>query len=225
MVFELGQPRQVDVGALEHHVLARPGIDLARRDRLLHRLEVLLQHPAGRRVHRHGEPRPAGVEVGEHRVVAAPDVLEQENGAALRLLLDLDHRGRHLVAGVHLAGDGDELVRPFGAHALEEGGEILGHVSPLPVRSGGTLANGAWGSQARGGAAAASKFILRLLSAVMPGLVPGIHVGPPPRPSPLVSPCRETWMPGTSPGMTALGETPLRRSDRHAADRGAGAHR
>ena len=149
VVLQLGQAREVDVGALEHHVLARPGIDLARRDRFLHRLEVLLQHPAGRRVHRHGEPRPAGVEVGEHRVVAAPDVLEQENRAALRLLLDLDHRGGHLVAGVHLAGNGDELVGPFGAHAFEKRGEILSHVSPSPVGTGGTLANGAEAHKAR----------------------------------------------------------------------------
>ena len=41
---------------------------------------------------------------------------------------------------------------------------------------------------------------------VMPGLVPGIHVGPQARLSPLTARCRKTWMPGTSPGMTAGGE-------------------
>ncbi len=40
------------------------------------------------------------------------------------------------------------------------------------------------------------------LNAVMPGLVPGIHVGRPARLSPLAPRCRKTWMPGTSPGMT-----------------------
>ena len=37
---------------------------------------------------------------------------------------------------------------------------------------------------------------------VMPGLVPGIHVGPPPCPHSFTSSRRGTWIPGTSPGMT-----------------------
>ena len=45
----------------------------------------------------------------------------------------------------------------------------------------------------------------RFPPAVMPGLVPGIHVGPPARLSPLTARCRKTWMPGTSPGMTTKG--------------------
>ena len=152
VVFELGQPGEIDVGPLEHHVLAGPGIDLARRHGLVHRLEVFPQHLAGRRVHRHRETRPAGVEIGEHGVVAAPHVLEQEDRAAPGLLLDLDHRRRHLVAGVHLAGNGYELVRPLRAHAFEIGGEVLSHVSPSPVGTGGTLANGAGAHKARDGA-------------------------------------------------------------------------
>ena len=48
------------------------------------------------------------------------------------------------------------------------------------------------------------------------GLVPGIHVPPPPRPLPARTAMPQTWMPGTSPGMTvegtATGETPARRN-------------
>ena len=79
------------------------------------------------------------MEVGEDGIFAAPDILEQEDGAALRLLLDLDHRSGHLVAGVHLAGNGYELIRPVGAHAFEKRGEILSHVPPSPVAPGGPL--------------------------------------------------------------------------------------
>ena len=41
---------------------------------------------------------------------------------------------------------------------------------------------------------------------VMPGLVPGIHVGRPPRLSLFTARRRAPWMPGTSPGMTTMGQ-------------------
>ena len=131
MVHDLRQRVEVHLRALQHDLVHGRGSHHARRDRLLHRAQVGLEHRVGRAVERRGQPRAARVDVGQHGEPGALDVLEEQHRALPTLLLELHDQGSDLVRRVDGARDYLELVRLAPLDGVQIAAEILAHGGSL----------------------------------------------------------------------------------------------
>jgi len=127
VVEDLRQRVEIDLVALEDDFLHRPGRHDARRDRLLHRLAISLQHPVGRGADRGGETRAARVEVRDDRELRSLHVFEDQDRAALQLALELHDERGDLVGGVDFLLQDLDVVRLRALDLLEEAPQVLGH--------------------------------------------------------------------------------------------------
>jgi hypothetical protein len=127
VVDDLRQVVEVDALALEDDFVHRAARHDLRDERVFHRAQIRRLGRLGGRVHGGGEAGPAGVEVGEHRELRALDVLEEQDGPALSLALELHDERGDLEARVDGLRDDLEVAGLAPLDEIEIAPEVLRH--------------------------------------------------------------------------------------------------
>ena len=124
---DLGQVVEVDLIALEDHLVHGAARHDLRDERFLHRPQVGRLRRLGRRVHRGGQTRAAGVQIGQDGEPRALDVLEEDDGPALALTLELDDERRDLETRVDRLRHDLEIAGLAPLDEIEIAAEVLRH--------------------------------------------------------------------------------------------------